>query len=49
MWPGGKAVRGLVAEIERERTRPNLNAAIRGYVVAYYRESVRRELDDVRR
>jgi predicted DNA-binding ribbon-helix-helix protein len=45
----GCSVRTLVAEIERERRKPNLSAAIRNYLVAYYRESAHRALNDARR
>jgi predicted DNA-binding ribbon-helix-helix protein len=45
----GCSVHSLVAEIDRERTRPNLSAAIRGYVVAYYRDAAERAIDDARR
>jgi predicted DNA-binding ribbon-helix-helix protein len=41
----GCSVNALVAEINRERTRPNLSAAIRSYVVAYYPETAGRTFD----
>jgi predicted DNA-binding ribbon-helix-helix protein len=34
---GGCSVRCLLAEIDRNRTEVNLDAAARGYVVRYYR------------
>jgi predicted DNA-binding ribbon-helix-helix protein len=45
----GCSVRELIAEIDREREKPNLSVAIRSYVVEYYRESVGRTLDVRRR
>jgi predicted DNA-binding ribbon-helix-helix protein len=44
----GCSVRELIAEIDREREEPNLSAAIRSYVVEYYRESARRTPDVMR-
>jgi predicted DNA-binding ribbon-helix-helix protein len=45
----GCSVRELIAEIDRERQEPNLSAAIRSYVVAYYREAAERAIGDARR
>jgi predicted DNA-binding ribbon-helix-helix protein len=43
------AVHALVAEIDRDRGKSSLSAAIRDYVVAYYRESAQHAFDDARR
>jgi predicted DNA-binding ribbon-helix-helix protein len=43
------AVVELVNEIDRERGRQGLAAAIRDYIVAYYRESARCALENVGR
>jgi predicted DNA-binding ribbon-helix-helix protein len=44
----GCSVRELIAEIDQERENPNLSAAIRSYVVEYYRKSVERTQDVAR-
>jgi predicted DNA-binding ribbon-helix-helix protein len=37
----GRSVAGLIGEIDRGREGPNLSAAIRVYVLAWYRERAR--------
>jgi len=42
----GCSINSLLAEIDGERTKPNLSAAIRNYVVAYHRASAARVFDN---
>ena len=41
----GCSVHALLAEIDRQRKKQNLNSAIRNYVVEYYRELAERSVD----
>jgi predicted DNA-binding ribbon-helix-helix protein len=45
----GCSVDDLVSEIDAERKRRKLGPAIRNHVVAYYRESARRALENPRK